>query len=136
MKVGRSAMKRLRVEADHMVNERNRGAMPYKKATDSAKTGSSRNSRAIRKAPRMPIGPSSIATSKIDPSTSTPTTSADAASRIGPAEGYESGYQPKNEKGLRSIRLDRPRQSIGLARVRRRSLRQPRVLTADIEVAG
>src|SRR2546428_4972534 len=114
MKVGRSAMKRLRVEADHIVNERNRGAMPYKKATDSAKTGSSRNSRAIRKAPRMPIGPSSIATSKIDPSTSTPTTSADAASRIGPAEGYDSGYQPKNEKGFK-IHSARPSATIDWA---------------------
>ena len=87
MSAGRSAMKRLRLEADHMLNERNRGAMPYKKATASAKTGSWRNSLAIRKAPRMPIGPSIIAISRIDPSRLTLPTSADEPSKNGTAEG-------------------------------------------------
>src|SRR6267143_2284690 len=101
MSTGRSAMKRLRLEADHMVNERNRGAIPYRKATANAKTESWRNSLAIKKAPRMPIGPSIIATSKIDASRLTPATSADEPSKNGTAEGYDSGYQPKNEKGFK-----------------------------------
>src|SRR2546427_12639399 len=100
MSTGRSAMKRLRVEADHLVNERNRGAMPYRKVTDNAKTGSSRNSRAIRKDPRMPIGPSSMATRKIDPSRSTPTTSSEEVRRMGRAEENGRVYQPTYQKGV------------------------------------